>query len=583
VKKIALLIPALMLCLQLRAQKMYYLNISPADRNEIQDYKYLKKALSYRNTFTDTISRNKELSSVLLRLYDNGYLAASFDSISRDSSTLHAYLRLGRTYKWIVIARGNIEESLLSEAGYREKIYTRKPVYYRQVRHLQEKILTYLENNGYPFASIRMDSIEIKDNEIHARLKLNKNTRYRIDSIIVKGNASISKAYLYNYLSIKPGDPYNESLVRQVSTRISEIPFLEESRPFDISFSDHKSALYLYLKNKRASQFDFIAGFFQDKNNSSKIIITGEAHLRLQNSFGRGEILDINWKSPLPLTQDLKARIIYPFVFNTAFGIDASFNLFKRDTTFLDIIKNLGLQYILNRGNYFKAFIIDRQSSLLNTKRYEDGLIKPEQLDVRSLSYGLGYRTEKLDYRLNPRSGFSGEFSGSIGTRKILVNPRLPAKVYEDLQLSTSIYNGDYVMDYYIPWKNRSVINLGIKGAVQVAPNILKNELFRIGGLRTLRGFDEESILASFYTISKLEYRYLLEQNSYMFAFYNIAYYENRSNNQFVKDTPYGFGAGISFETRLGIFSFTYALGKQFDNPVYLRSGKIHFGIVSYF
>ena len=43
--------------------------------------------------------------------------------------------------------------------------------------------------------------------------------------------------------------------------------------------------------------------------------------------------------------------------------------------------------------------------------------------------------------------------------------------------------------------------------------NMFKNELFRIGGLKTLRGFDEESITASFYNIATLEWRFLFEQN----------------------------------------------------------------------
>jgi outer membrane translocation and assembly module TamA len=80
-----------------------------------------------------------------------------------------------------------------------------------------------------------------------------------------------------------------------------------------------------------------------------------------------------------------------------------------------------------------------------------------------------------------------------------------------------------------------------------------------------------------------VEYRYLFEQNSYLFAFWNGAYYESRTSTAFIHDTPYGFGAGVSFETKAGIFSLSYALGKQFSNPINFKSAKIHFGIVSYF
>ena len=44
-----------------------------------------------------------------------------------------------------------------------------------------------------------------------------------------------------------------------------------------------------------------------------------------------------------------------------------------------------------------------------------------------------------------------------------------------------------------------------------------------------------------------------------------------------------GIGVGTSFETKAGIFGLTYALGRQFDAPFELRSGKVHFGFTSLF
>jgi hemolysin activation/secretion protein len=127
------------------------------------------------------------------------------------------------------------------------------------------------------------------------------------------------------------------------------------------------------------------------------------------------------------------------------------------------------------------------------------------------------------------------------------------------------------------------VIDLGNKSAWIYSPDIFTNELFRIGGLKSLRGFDEESIYASSYSMGKVEWRYLVGENSFLFLFMNGAYYDNRSNKQYIHDTPYGFGTGINFDTKIGIMSLSYALGKQFDNPIYFRSAKVHFGIVNYF
>jgi hemolysin activation/secretion protein len=139
------------------------------------------------------------------------------------------------------------------------------------------------------------------------------------------------------------------------------------------------------------------------------------------------------------------------------------------------------------------------------------------------------------------------------------------------------------IADYFIPLGGRHVIDLGTISGYIYNQELFVNELYRIGGLKSLRGFDEESIYASAYSIGKLEYRYLLEQNSFLFVFFNAAKYENKSRTIHLNDTPFGFGAGIDFETKIGIMSVSYAFGKQFNNPIYFRNGKIHFGIVNYF
>jgi hemolysin activation/secretion protein len=175
------------------------------------------------------------------------------------------------------------------------------------------------------------------------------------------------------------------------------------------------------------------------------------------------------------------------------------------------------------------------------------------------------------------------ETTGSTGNRTIRRNSDINPIAYENIHLRTVTYQGEMSLDYYISPGGRHVFNPGVQSAYIYNPELFINEHYRIGGLKSLRGFDEESIYASTYLIGKFEYRYLLEQNSFLFTFFNMAWYENKSRNVNLSDTPYGFGAGIDFETRIGIMSVSYALGKQFDNPVYFRNGKIHFGIVNYF
>jgi hemolysin activation/secretion protein len=159
----------------------------------------------------------------------------------------------------------------------------------------------------------------------------------------------------------------------------------------------------------------------------------------------------------------------------------------------------------------------------------------------------------------------------------------LNSAIYNNLKLNTTQYQVESEFAGYLPLFKKSALKLGAQFASVYGEQIFKNELFRIGGLKTLRGTNEESIYASTYAISTIEYRFLFEQNSAIYLFADAAWYENNSINTYVTDMPYGVGAGISFETKAGIFSLNYALGKQFSNPLDIRSGKIHFGIVNSF
>ena len=405
---------------------------------------------------------------------------------------------------------------------------------------------------------------------------------YQIDSVVIHGNATISDQYIKNYIKINNGDIYKEVLVRNVKTRIKELPFVVEQQPWKMVFIDEKSKLILNLKKKQASRFNGILGLLPD-DVTGKLQFTGDVKLNLLNSFKKGEQIDFNWRSIQKNTQDLTLNIAYPFLFNSPFGLDYDFKLYKKDTTYIDVENKIGVRYILKGNNYFKVFFQNKSSNLLSQSGFTTLTVLPSFADVSTQLYGITIYNTKLDYRLNPKKGHSINITGSLGNKKIRKNPQIDSQLYDNINLNSTLYNTHVQLEYYIPLKTRSVLKLGSQNAYIFNENLFDNELLRIGGLFTLRGFDEESIFASLYSIATLEYRFILEQNSYLYLFFDGAYYESDKMDEFVADRPYSFGAGISFETKAGIFSINYAVGKQFDNPILFKSAKIHFGFVNYF
>jgi hypothetical protein len=534
-------------------------------------------------SYKDSAELLQAIDQQLTDLRADGYLSASIDSVRSDSMLTTACLFAGQRYMWAHIRQGNVAEDYLAGTGFRKKLFDEKPFSYEQVAKLEKKIISNCENNGYPFAKIKLDSIDLTGDRFSAALNLSRNKFVTIDSVVLKGTGTVTPVYVYNYISISPGDVYDESQIRKISGRIRELPFLKEVRSSQVIFTEKETKLYLFLESKKASQFDGVLGLLPDENEPGKLNLTGEVHLKLQNSLRRGEIIELNWKQLPSKSQDLKVHAYYPFLFNTKFGLDGNLAIFRQDTTYIIVTKNLGVQYALTGNNFIRGFVTEKESDLQSTSGLENVTVLPPYADITTLSYGATVHYEKLDYRLNPRKGFSIETTGSTGNRTVRKNSGINDAAYDSIKLNSVVYQAELQFDYFIPLGGRHVLDLGTQSAYIYNPELFVNELFRIGGLKSLRGFDEESIYTTLHTIGKTEYRYILEQNSFLFAFFNAAWYQNKSRNTNIHDTPFGFGAGINFETKIGIMSVSYALGKQFDNPVYFKNGKVHFGIVNYF
>lgn len=204
--------------------------------------------------------------------------------------------------------------------------------------------------------------------------------------------------------------------------------------------------------------------------------------------------------------------------------------------------------------------------------------------DVLNNVYGLALRKSTLDYFINPRKGLLLNIELGAGTKKILpMNELSELKIYDSVQLFSMQYKFHGNVSYYIPIKKNWVLLSQVNTAIIMNQNLFLNELFRIGGLKTLKGFDEQSIFANKYLIGNFELRYLFQQNSGFMIFWNGAWYENSVIAKPILDNPWGAGVGMNIETGSGVFSLYYALGKQLDNAMTFQQAKIHFGFTNFF
>ena len=540
------------------------------------------KNLIFTKEFQDTLALKKEINSICFSLINEGYITASLDSLQHDSLNYKAFISIGKKFTWVNLMYNQIHEDVITKLGYNEHFFSKRPFKYNELAQLMEKLISYYENNGYPFALAKLDSIQIDSQQISAQLVIEKNIYIQLDSLIIEGNAAINEKFLTRYLNIKNGMPYNEASFQSISKKINQLPFLFETKPAILKLTNKQNKLFLFLDKKNASQFDGIVGILPDEKG--KTIFTGDVKIKLVNAvLKNGETFDINWRRLQTETQDLKARVIYPYLFGLPIGVDYNIKLYKKDTTFIDVGNTLAFNYYYSGLNYIKTFYKQRNANLISTSGLIGLTVLPEYADITTKSYGLGFFYEKLDYKFNPKKGISINTQGSIGSRIIKKNPKLNDAAYTNVALNSSQYQLEGDVTGFIKLHKNNILKLSAQYATLFGNTIYKNELYRIGGLRTLRGFDEESIYASTYFIPTIEYRFLFEKNSNLFVFIEGAWYENRSNNLNIKDTPISLGAGINFDTKAGIFNLGYALGNQFGNGFDLRTGKIHAGLTALF
>ncbi|NCU03042.1 MAG: hypothetical protein GXC73_03565 [Chitinophagaceae bacterium] len=579
--------------LPLQAQEKYQLQYRFADTVDVSS------SLGLQKEFSDKVACSQYIFELPKLLQKKGYITASVDSVKMDSAKAEVLLFLGQTYRWALLNTSAIPQDLLDAVGYRDKNFKQQPLDFAAVQVLQTRLLDKLENTGYPFANVYLDSIDLQQDAVSAILKINEGPLYKIDSIRVYGDVKISNRFLQRYLEIKEGSVYQKEKLLNISPRLLQLPYILEENKWNMSFLGAGSIVNLYLKERKSSQINGIIGFLpaNDQLGGNKLLVTGDFNLNLKNGFGLGEALSVVFQQIQVQSPRLQMGYQQPFLFGSPFGIDLSFDGFKKDSSFLNINMQFGVQYAFGGNRSGKIFYQQFISNLLNvdTIAIRNSKRLPDQVDQTTSNIGLEYEWFTTDYRFNPRKGFDIKITGSAGIRRIrpnnniaqLKDPANPGFDYQSLYDSVGLRAYTFRLKLnaakYFKTGKQTAFKTAFNGGFIQSPRIFRNELYQLGGFKMLRGFDEESIFASAYAVLTAEYRILTGLNSFIYAFTDGGWVRN--NSQFANSSNLfiGSGLGLAFETKAGIFNVAFAAGKRNDLPMNLRQSKIHFGYVNFF
>jgi len=530
----------------------------------------------------DSLQIQPKIQQYLNQLYELGYLSAFYKISKVDSLSLNVEFLAGKIYRMVQIRQGNVSDEIMNKVGFKPLKYKNSPFSQRQITKLINSILDYAENHGYPFATVKLDSIQIQDNNISALLNYNSGPSIVFDSLLIDGYDNIKTKYLMTHLGIYPGKLYQEKLIEEIPNKIKLLTFVRIIAEPEISIENGKCQIRLQLQQEKVSQMDGVIGILPNEKEGNKILFTGQLMLDLHNLFASGKRIAFEWQSFDSRSQFLDIMYIHPNLLRTPINIQAGFNLLKQDTTFLNRSLNIELSF-LSRNSSQIGFITDFFTSrMISTYAHEEATKLPENYDFNLTYYGLNYKLNRLNDAANPSVGYLLNLKGTAGQKKIMKNPVLADSLYDDILLSSIQIKIDGRLDKYWPLYKFLILRTQFSGGFINGNNLFPGDLYRIGGLKSLRGFTEKSIFASSFGLMNLELRAYLSSDTYFMIFFDQSYIKG-TESEHKAQYPFGTGMGLSFNTNSGIFNFALALGKSENQPLAFNYAKIHFGYVARF
>lgn len=523
----------------------------------------------------DTLSAYAHFSRCIANLHGRGYLEARVDSLSITPTHLMAYGHLGKIYHWASIDADSVSQQWLRSAGLRPSRLLNQPISPESVSELMHKATAYLENNGFPFASIELLKSEIQGNQLHSEVKVYPGPLIRLDTLYLLGDAKISQRFVERHLGFSKDAPYSESQLAAFNSRLQSLPYIKAIRPVEVEFIPGRARVYSYLTNQQANQLSGLLGFVSTPDQNPRIRFTGDLNLQLLNIFGRGESNSLQWQALDQGLQRLKIASQWHYILGSSVGISTYFNLFRRDTSYVNLNPKVDITFPLSRGAASLGFDyrntnalaaasgVGSSSTMLYTSSLSVGSRVYIDFPVKALwvktAIGVGQRSEKNGGNEQDLSSVVGEFSGELVGYFPLYHEHLVFKASLQGQ-----------------WLKHIMQNASSSG-------FFENELYRIGGFGSLRGFNQESIITSAYAISKVELQLRIDRAINTFLFYDQGILSGYGMPNLAVQMPYGVGFGFQLASLGSLFSMSYALGSGMGEHLSFKNAKLHLGVTAKF
>lgn len=499
--------------------------------------------------------------AILTRLRSEGYWLASLDSLSWREQKVVCHYYQGRQFD-------QVRFQIKGEEEWQQQAFTpRRTKDINEVGARLQRAIQYYENHGYPFASIQIDSSFLDGENLNLGLSVDPGMLITYDSMVLNPEGILSPKFLSRYLDMPYGRAYNESSVQKIKDKMENLPAVS-LQSVQTRFRLQQAEVTLKLEPEKVNYFDGILGLVPANDNRERVQLTGELNLSLKNLFKSAKQFDLHWERFTDNSQMLEASYLHPVFLGTPLDLYLAYDQLKQDTLFSNRSLTLAFDYYLNGKAKIRASYENQLGNELNDLSGESGNFR---LDY----YGLGLDLWYLDDRQFPKQGQALKLNGQVGQKE--------ARLDTASNIRSTQYRLTAGFQTFHPLGRKMVLHGALSaGYLQGSPLYL-NDLFRLGGLHSIRGFNENEFFASRYAQISLEWRYYLERRSYLVVFADQALLTYDIERGAFRDEPGAFGAGMQFDTSGGSFLILYGLGRRQNEAFSFDSSKIHFGYTALF
>lgn len=515
-------------------------------------------SLKYQKNHSNEQNATDEIKTLANKLSKAGYINNQYQIESLKKDTLYSQFNLNNQIKKIhlyIDPKNGDTKNIDIKTLFKERVNDTVSIAYAKINDYLTDKYNELASTGYPFAKLTLKNIHQNNEILVAELHIQSEKKRQINSIIYtfltnKKHNSLPKTHQKFIAKKFIGKEFTKKNIESLNQTISELTFVNQTKYPEALFKNDSTIIYTYLEKQNSNNFDGYIGFSNDK--AKKLKLSGYLNIQLENILQTGEQFSLYWKNDNQQQKTFNTNLEIPFLFGTPFLIAGELNIFTADSTFQNTKTSIGFGYLFNLQSKIK--LVHKTTQSTDVQQTNTAQIIDFKSTLTSLQFNHTRRKQNENY-FNSATTF--ELSLGYGSRKTATNNSKQTHLHSYLSHTFKIDSKNFLKIINFNY----ILNSNI---------LLTNELYRFGGMNSIRGFTENSLQANYVSYVQTEYWHLLNPSLLINTVFDFGIYQDKTYAQDSNSLRIlkSFGFEINLKTKSNIIKLSLINGSTNDQKI---------------